>query len=54
MIHDAARPNFSLKLINKLINALETNHCVIPAIKSADSIKHKASLKIVTNLKTRR
>ena len=50
MIHDAARPNFSLKLINKLINALETNHCVIPAIKSADSIKQK-SLKIVTNLK---
>jgi 2-C-methyl-D-erythritol 4-phosphate cytidylyltransferase / 2-C-methyl-D-erythritol 2,4-cyclodiphosphate synthase len=50
MIHDAARPNFSTKLINKLIKELRHNDCVIPAIKSTDSIKEKSNKKI-KNLK---
>ena len=50
IIHDAARPNFSLKLLNKLITELKSNDCVIPAIQTADSIKQKTS-NIVTNLK---
>ena len=50
IIHDAARPNFSLKLLNKLITELKSNDCVIPAIQTADSVKQKTS-NIVTNLK---
>jgi 2-C-methyl-D-erythritol 4-phosphate cytidylyltransferase/2-C-methyl-D-erythritol 2,4-cyclodiphosphate synthase len=50
MIHDAARPNFSLKLLDKLIKELKQNDCVIPAIKSTDSIKQKSSNQI-KNLK---
>ena len=43
MIHDAARPNFSLKLIDKLFKGLKLNDCVIPAIKPTDTIKEKSS-----------
>jgi 2-C-methyl-D-erythritol 4-phosphate cytidylyltransferase/2-C-methyl-D-erythritol 2,4-cyclodiphosphate synthase len=50
MIHDAARPNFSLKLLDRLNKGLKTNNCVIPAIQTLDSIKQKFSNK-VTNLK---
>ncbi|WP_415276229.1 2-C-methyl-D-erythritol 4-phosphate cytidylyltransferase [Candidatus Pelagibacter sp. Uisw_116] len=50
IIHDAARPNFSQKLLRKLMDGLKTNDCVIPAIKTADSVKLKIS-KIVKNLK---
>jgi 2-C-methyl-D-erythritol 4-phosphate cytidylyltransferase/2-C-methyl-D-erythritol 2,4-cyclodiphosphate synthase len=50
MVHDAARPNFSLKLINRLFKALKLNDCVIPALQTPDSIKQKKS-NIVTNLK---
>ena len=50
IIHDAARPNFSLKLLKKLIDGLKTNDCVIPAIQTPDSIKQKTS-NIVKNLK---
>ena len=50
LIHDAARPNFSLTLLDKLYKELTFNDCVIPAIKTTDSIKQK-SLNIVTNLK---
>ena len=49
MIHDAARPNFSLKLLAKLDKELKSNDCVIPAIQTTDSIKLK-SLKKVKNL----
>ena len=49
LIHDAARPNFSLKLLDKLYKGLESNDCVIPAVQTMDSIKQK-SLNIVTNL----
>ena len=50
MIHDAARPNFSLKLLDKLNKMLKSNDCVIPAIQTADSVKLK-SLNKTTNLK---
>ena len=50
MIHDAARPNFSLKLLDKLYKELKLNDCVIPAIQTSDSIKQKSS-NIITNLK---
>ena len=50
IIHDAARPNFSLKLLDKLYKELKLNDCVIPAIQTSDSIKQKSS-NIVTNLK---
>ena len=46
MIHDAARPNFSLKLIDRLYNELMTNDCVIPAIQCTDTVKQKLSHKI--------
>ncbi len=41
LIHDAARPNFSLKLLNNLMQSLKKNKAVIPAISSRDSIKYK-------------
>ena len=50
MIHDAARPNFSIKLLNRLFKQLQFHNCVIPAIKSIDSVKQKISDK-VSNLK---
>ena len=50
LIHDAARPNFSLKLLDKLFKALKTSDCIIPAIQSPDSIKQKIS-NTVMNLK---
>jgi 2-C-methyl-D-erythritol 4-phosphate cytidylyltransferase/2-C-methyl-D-erythritol 2,4-cyclodiphosphate synthase len=50
LIHDAARPNFSLKLLDRLYKQLKLNDCVIPAIQSADSIKQK-TFNMVTNLK---
>jgi len=50
MIHDAARPNFSLKLLGKLDKELKSNDCVIPAIQTHDSIKQKSS-NTIKNLK---
>jgi len=50
MIHDAARPNFSLKLLIKLKREIQFNNCVVPAIQTVDSIKQKIKEK-VKNLK---
>ena len=41
LIHDAARPNFSIRLLNKLIASLKKNKASIPVISSKDSIKYK-------------
>ena len=41
LIHDAARPNFTIKLLNQLIKLLKNNKAVIPAINSKDTIKYK-------------
>jgi 2-C-methyl-D-erythritol 4-phosphate cytidylyltransferase/2-C-methyl-D-erythritol 2,4-cyclodiphosphate synthase len=50
MIHDAARPNFSLQLLDKLDKELKSNDCVVPAIQTVDSIKQKSFNKVI-NLK---
>ena len=42
LIHDAARPNFSIKLLKNLIYKLKRNRAVIPYIYSNDSIKYKS------------
>ena len=41
LIHDAARPNFTINLLRKLINSLKMNKASIPVISSKDSIKYK-------------
>ena len=41
LIHDAARPNFSPKLLKNLVNSLKKNKAVIPTINTQDSIKYK-------------
>ena len=40
-IHDAARPNFSIKLLKNLLKNLKKNKAVVPVISSKDSIKYK-------------
>ena len=41
LIHDAARPDFSNKLLKNLIANLKNNNAVIPYTKSKDSVKYK-------------
>ena len=41
LIHDAARPNFSINLLKKLIDSLKKNKASVPIIHSKDSIKYK-------------
>ena len=50
LIHDAARPNFSIKLLDSLDRNLKLFDCVIPAIQTPDSIKQKISNNVI-NLK---
>ena len=40
-IHDAARPNFSIKLLKKISKSLKKNKAVVPITISKDSIKYK-------------
>ena len=40
-IHDAARPNFSIKLLKNISKNLKKNKAVVPCITSKDSIKYK-------------
>ena len=40
-IHDAARPNFSLKLLKTISKNLKENKAVVPIVNSRDSIKYK-------------
>jgi 2-C-methyl-D-erythritol 4-phosphate cytidylyltransferase / 2-C-methyl-D-erythritol 2,4-cyclodiphosphate synthase len=41
LIHDAARPNFSIELLKNLVKSLKKNKASIPVISSKDSIKYK-------------
>ena len=41
LIHDAARPDFSIKLLKNIVKQLKNNIAVVPTIKSRDSIKYK-------------
>jgi len=47
LIHDAARPNFSIKLLEKIVRGLKKNQCVVPAIKTKDSVKFKNKNNII-------
>ena len=49
-IHDAARPNFSIKLLKNISKNLRKNKAVVPVIYSKDSIKYKTQSQIF-NLK---
>ena len=45
-IHDAARPNFSIKLLKKISKHLKKNKAVVPVISCKDSIKYKIKKQI--------
>ena len=45
-IHDAARPNFSLNLISNLFKNLKKNKCVVPVLKTSNSVKLKEKNKL--------
>ena len=49
LIHDSARPNFSIKLIKRIINASKRN-AVIPKIPIHDALKESIGKKILLNL----
>ena len=49
-IHDAARPDFSIRLLKNLSKNLKKNKAVIPVINSKDSVKYKSQRQIF-NLK---
>ena len=49
LIHDSARPNFSLKLIKKIINASKKN-TVIPKIPIHDALKETVSKEFILSL----
>ena len=50
LIHDAARPNFSIRLLKKLIKYLKKDKAVIPTIDTKDAIKYRVKKKLF-NLK---
>ena len=41
LIHDAARPDFTIKLLRELLVHLKKNEAVVPYINSKDTIKYK-------------
>ena len=41
LIHDVARPNFSLKLFNSIIKNMKNARAVIPKIDIQDAVKQK-------------
>ena len=41
LIHDAARPNFTLKLLNTIINKMKNARAVVPKISINDAVKQK-------------
>ena len=45
-IHDAARPNFSLKLIFNLLESLKNCKCVVPVLRTNNSVKLKEKNKL--------
>ena len=45
-IHDAARPNFSVKLLQNISKNLKKNNAVVPVISSNDTIKYRIKNKI--------
>jgi 2-C-methyl-D-erythritol 4-phosphate cytidylyltransferase/2-C-methyl-D-erythritol 2,4-cyclodiphosphate synthase len=45
-IHDAARPNFSIRLLKNIVKNLKNNKAVVPIISSKDTIKYKTQNQI--------
>ena len=45
-IHDAARPNFSIRLLKNIAKNLKNNKAVVPIINSRDTIKYKTQNRI--------
>ena len=45
-IHDAARPNFSIRLLKNISKNLKNNKAVVPIINSRDTIKYKTQNRI--------
>ena len=41
LIHDAARPNFSINLLERILKELKRNKSVIPVLEPKDSLKYK-------------
>lgn len=50
VIHDAARPNTSVKLIKKILKELKKHNAVVPGIKLRDTIKFISRKKSLINL----
>ena len=50
LIHDAARPNITVNIINKIIKNLKKNKGVIPCLKIKDSVKSINTNKRIKNL----
>ncbi len=46
-IHDAARPNFSIRLLKNISKSLKKNKAVVPIVYSKDSAKYKIKNKVV-------
>ena len=46
LIHDAARPDFTVVLLRKLLNHLKRNNAVVPYTNSKDTIKYKIKNKL--------
>ena len=46
LVHDAARPDFSIKLLKNLVKNLRKNNAVVPVITPKDSVKYKTKNKI--------
>jgi 2-C-methyl-D-erythritol 4-phosphate cytidylyltransferase/2-C-methyl-D-erythritol 2,4-cyclodiphosphate synthase len=51
LIHDAARPNFSLSLIKKILIQSKKNNVVVPFLKLQDALKKKNKKNFFLNLK---
>ena len=51
IIHDAARPNPSNKIIKKIIYLLKKNHAVVPVLKVTDATKRVNKNEIFKNIK---
>jgi len=50
LIHDAARPNFSKRLIKKILTHSRNNKTVIPILRLQDALKEKKTKKNVVSL----
>ena len=50
-IHDAARPNFSINLIKKILFESKKSAAVVPILKLQDALKKKKSNKYFSNIK---